>query len=47
MSKLYFKGIHLVTKIRKNMRNSLMDSSDKLLLRKRGLIDVGSILKNT
>ncbi len=45
---LYSKGIHLVTKIRKNMRNSLIDISDKLLLRKRGIIEsVGSILKNT
>ncbi len=29
--KLYSQGIHLVTKIRRNMRNSLMDISDKLL----------------
>ncbi len=30
--KLYCQGIYLVTKIRKNMRNSLMDISDTLLL---------------
>ncbi len=46
--KLYSQGIHVVTKIRRNMRNTLMDISDKLLLRKRGLIEsVGSILKST
>ncbi len=36
--KLYSKGIHVVTKIRKNMGNILMDISDKLLLKKRGII---------
>ncbi len=33
--KLYSKGVHVVTKIRKNMRHILMDFSDKLLLKKR------------
>ena len=37
--KLYQKGIHLVTKIRKNMTNKLMPMIDKLLLRKRGTIE--------
>jgi len=44
--KLYINGIHLVTKIRKNMKNILMPLSDKLGLRKRGTIEsVGGILK--
>ncbi len=46
--KLYSKGVHVVTKIRKNMRNILMDVSGKLLLKKRRIIEsVGSILKST
>lgn len=44
--KLYERGIHLITKIRENMQNKLMDFTDKLLLRKRGIIEsVGDILK--
>ncbi|MBA3751217.1 hypothetical protein H0X06_00230 [Candidatus Dependentiae bacterium] len=44
--KLYSKGIHLVTKIRKNMKNILMDMTDKIMLRKRGMIEsIGSLLK--
>jgi len=44
--KLYCKGIHLVTKIRSNMKNKLMDFGDKLMLKKRGLIEsVGAVLK--
>lgn len=43
---LYERGVHLITKIRENMRNKLMDLTDKLLLRKRGIIEsVGDILK--
>jgi hypothetical protein len=46
--KLYFNGIHLITKIRANMKNKLMPIEDKFLLRKRGLIEsVGSILKQS
>ena len=37
--KLFSKGIQLITKIRKNMKNKLMNLSDKLLLRKRGIIE--------
>ena len=37
--KLYEQGIQLITKIRKNMKNILMNMSDKLLLRKRGTIE--------
>jgi len=44
--KLYQKGIHLITKIRENMKNILMPMADKLLLRKRGTIEsVIGILK--
>jgi len=40
-------GIHLITKIRKNMKNSLMLLSDKIYLRKRALIEtVNDQLKN-
>jgi hypothetical protein len=45
--KLFIDGIHLITKLRKNMKNSLMLLSDKILLRKRSLIEsVGDELKN-
>lgn len=44
---LFVDGIHLITKIRKNMKNSLMNVYDKLLLRKRAVIEsVNDILKN-
>ena len=44
---LFPNGINLITKIRKNMKNSLMDTSDKILLRKRALIEtVNDQLKN-
>jgi hypothetical protein len=38
-AQLYEQGIQLVTKIRKNMKNKLISLYDKLLLRKRGVID--------
>ena len=38
-TELYEKGIQLITKIRKNMKNKLMPMMDKLLLKKRGLIE--------
>ncbi len=45
--KLFIDGIHLITKLRKNMKNSLMLISDKILLRKRALIEsVCDELKN-
>ena len=31
-------GVHLVTKIKKNMKNSMMLLQDKIMLRKRSLI---------
>lgn len=40
LSKLLFEqGLHLLTRLRKNMKNSLMLLSDKLLLRKRAIIE--------
>jgi hypothetical protein len=44
---LWQKGIKMVTKIRKNMKNKPMILMEKLLLKKRGVIEsVGNILKN-
>ncbi|MFH2140896.1 MAG: IS982 family transposase [Bacteroidota bacterium] len=44
---LFVDGIHLITKLRKNMKNCLMHTSDKILLRKRALIEtVNDQLKN-
>lgn len=41
------QGIELITKIRSNMKNILMNFIDKLLLRRRGVIEsVGNILKS-
>lgn len=37
--KLFFEGVHLVTKVRKNMKNKLMTVKDKINLRKRALIE--------
>ena len=41
---LFVDDIHLVTKLKKNIKNSLMNLHDKILLRKRGssanLLDV-------
>jgi Transposase DDE domain len=46
--KLREKGIELVTKIKSNMRNKLLPLLDKLMLRKRALIEsVYDFLKNT
>ena len=39
--------IHLVTKIKRNMKNSIMNLRDKIMLRKRALIEtVNDELKN-
>jgi hypothetical protein len=44
---LFVDDIHLVTKLRKNMKNSLMGLHDKILLRKRAVIEtVNDELKN-
>lgn len=45
--KLFIDGVHLVTKIKKNMKNCLMLLQDKIMLRKRSLIEtVYDQLKN-
>ena len=45
--RLYRQGVQLITKLRKNMKNVLMDVQDKLLLRKRAVIEsVNDFLKN-
>lgn len=44
---LFVDGIHLITGIRNNMKNSLMTMADKILLRKRSVIEtVNDELKN-
>ena len=44
---LLSQGLQLVTRIKKNMKNKLMPLVDKLLLRKRGIIEsVNNQLKN-
>ncbi|KAA6340303.1 hypothetical protein EZS27_011828 [termite gut metagenome] len=44
---LFNKGIHLVTGIKKNMKNRLMSVNDKILLRKRSIIEtINDELKN-
>lgn len=44
---LFIDGIHMITKLRKNMKNSLMHIHDKVLLKKRALIEtVNDELKN-
>ena len=45
--KLLGKGVKLITHVRKNMKNRLMEWEDKILLRKRSLIEtVNDTLKN-
>lgn len=44
---LFINGIQLITGIRKNMKNSLMTMSDKIMLRKRSIIEtINDELKN-
>lgn len=44
---MFTDGVHMVTKIKKNMKNSLMHIHDKLMLKKRALIEsVNDELKN-
>jgi len=38
--RLYDKGIQLITRLKKNMKNKLMKMEDKLLLGKRAVIEV-------
>jgi hypothetical protein len=45
--KLFVDNIHLITKIRKNMKNALMHLHDKIVLRKRAIIEtINDLLKN-
>lgn len=45
--KLFVNGIHLVTKVRKNIKRKAMEFMDKLYLRKRTVIEsINDILKN-
>ena len=37
--KLWWRGLHLITSIRRNMRNYLMPLADKVMLRKRFVIE--------
>ena len=39
LDKLRARGLHLITKIRSNMKNKLMEMWDKMLLKKRGVIE--------
>jgi hypothetical protein len=46
--RLYGKGIKLMTRLKKNMKNKVMEMIDKILLRKRAVIEsVNDFLKNT
>ncbi len=47
VGKLFHSGIHLVTGIKRNMKNCLLDFKDKIVLRKRSVIEtVNDELKN-
>ena len=41
------KGVHLITKVRENMTNKLLEWEDKLLLRKRGVIESVGVFSKT
>ena len=44
---LFDRGVHIVTGIRTNMKNRLMDEYDKIRLRKRSIIEtINDMLKN-
>jgi len=44
---LFNDGVHLVTGIKSNMKNSLMSVRDKILLRKKSVIEtINDVLKN-
>jgi len=46
--KLFVNGIHLITKVRKNMKKKAMDFMDRVILRKRAIIEsVNDLLKNS
>lgn len=44
---LFVDGLHLITNIRNNMKNALMELKDKIMLRKRSVIEtINDELKN-
>ena len=44
---LFDRGVHIVTGIRTNMKNRLMDVYDKIMLRKRSIIEtINDMIKN-
>ena len=44
---LFDRGVHIVKGIRTNMKNRLMDVYDKIMLRKRSIIEtINDMLKN-
>ncbi len=44
---LFVDGLHLITNIRNNMKNCLMELKDKIMLRKRSVIEtINDELKN-
>lgn len=44
---LFLDGLHLITNIRNNMKNCLMELKDKIMLRKRSIIEtINAELKN-
>ncbi len=46
--RLFVDGIYLIIKVRKNMKKKAMDYMDKVILRKRAIIEtVNDVLKNT
>ncbi len=46
--RLFVDGIHIITKVRKNMKKIAMSYVDKVILRKRVIIEsVNDVLKNT
>jgi len=45
--RLFVEGIHLVTKVRKNMKHKKMEFMDRVILRKRAVIEsINDVLKN-
>jgi hypothetical protein len=45
-NQLFDKGVKLITKIRKNMKNCLMEMQDKLMLMKRSFIETFFLLSS-
>lgn len=43
---LFMNGIQLVTKVKNNMRNSLLSVADKIMLRKRALVESVNVISN-